>query len=94
MNSAPGVQPLPHDFAKQGWYTSAYLAARMSRSPRTVLYWFTHGLLQRRGFQTLRTRAYNGGGVCTWWVRIPQSSRDAMFPAATLDMDTPTPLPS
>lgn len=88
------IQPLPSNFSKPGWYTSAYLAGRLKRSPRTVLYWFTHGLLVRRGFQTLRTRAYNGGGVCTWWVLIPSTSRDAMFNPTTLDMDGPSPLPS
>lgn len=76
---------LPLSFATGNWYTIKYIANRMGKSRRTVLYWVQRGLFARMGIQVINVPAkgYSGKGIT--WIRIPNTGKYAMFNKVHID---------
>lgn len=85
----------PTLFAQPGWYTTRFVAARLGKSWRTIVYWCQSGLFAKRGCVIIlvpnSSRIWRGNSSThrwrgsQYWIYIPLDSKDAMLNKVKLD---------
>lgn len=89
------MSPLPTIFAKDGWYTTHFIAYRLNRPLRTIQHWCRIGFFGRRGCIVVGTTGGSGNYLrgSRYWIYIPTDSKDAILRNIELDILCLAPLP-